>query len=66
VVSEPDKKSLISTLMIMGQAGGALFPVSMGLAFDKVGLTGSIAVLSVAVAYLVFYTIWFKPAKTDA
>lgn len=60
VLSRPDKKSLISTLMIIGQAGGALFPISMGIAFDKTGLNGSLAVLMVGVAYLVFYTLRFN------
>lgn len=57
VLSQPDKHNIISVLMIMGQAGGAVFPILMGLAFDKVGLFGSISVLLIGVAYLVFFAI---------
>ena len=57
VLSKPEQKNVISELMIMGQAGGAIFPICMGLAFDRVGLDGSIAVLSVGVLYLIYYTL---------
>ena len=57
VLSKPDQRNVISVLMIMGQAGGAIFPICMGLAFDKVGLVGPISVLMVSVAYLIFYTL---------
>ena len=57
VLCMPNQKNVISTLMIMGQAGGAIFPILMGLAFDKVGLIGSLSVLFIAVIYLVFFSI---------
>lgn len=60
VLSVPQNKDTISVLMIMGQAGGALFPYTMGVVFDKVGLNGSLSVLMVGVIYLIFYCFQLK------
>ena len=57
VLSMPENKNVISTLMIMGQAGGAIFPILMGLAFDRIGVIGSLLVLFVGVLYLVFFSL---------
>ena len=65
VLSKPEQKNVISELMIMGQAGGAIFPICMGLAFDKIGLDGSIAVLFVGVLYLIYYTLKIRKRVVD-
>ena len=55
IINVPGNKDVISVLMIMGQAGGALFPFSMGIAFDHVGMNGSLSILMIGVLYLLFY-----------
>ena len=55
LLSNPDRSNEISGLMIMGIAGGAVFPVLMGLASDSLGgQVGAVIVLTVCVAYLLF------------
>jgi len=57
----PARNNEISGLMIMGIAGGAVFPVLMGLASDNLGgQVGAVIVLTVCVAYLVFLMLKFK------
>jgi FHS family L-fucose permease-like MFS transporter len=51
---KPDRANEISGLLIMGIAGGALIPLIMGITSDIAGQTGSMAVLLVAMAYLLF------------
>lgn len=53
----PDKKNEVSGLMIMGLFGGTIFPLAMGLASDAVGQVGAIAVMTVGVIYLAYYTL---------
>lgn len=51
----PNRNNEISGLMIMGIAGGAVFPVLMGMASDSLGgQIGAVIVLTACVAYLVF------------
>jgi fucose permease len=51
----PEKANEISGLMITGVAGGALFPVLMGLAVNATGnQTGSILIIGVTAVYLLF------------
>jgi fucose permease len=51
----PNRKNEISGLMMMGISGGAVFPVLMGIAFDRLGgQTGAVMVLTLCVAYLLF------------
>jgi fucose permease len=47
--------------MIMGVAGGAIFPIIMGLVSDSFGQVAGIGILSVAFLYLLF--IAFKMEK---
>lgn len=56
----PEKKNEISGLMIMGLFGGTIFPLLMGFASDAIGQNGAVAVMSVGVAYLLFYTLRIK------
>lgn len=57
----PDRGNEISGLMIMGIAGGGIFPVLMGLASDSLGgQVGAVIVLTVCVAYFVFLMLKFK------
>ena len=56
----PGKKNEISGLMIMGLFGGTVFPLAMGLASDAVGQSGAVAVMTVGVLYLLYYTLKIK------
>lgn len=56
----PDKKNEISGLMIMGLFGGTIFPLAMGFASDAVGQVGAVAVMTIGVIYLCFYTLKIK------
>lgn len=57
----PGRANEISGLMIMGVAGGAIFPVLMGLVSDSIGTqTSGLLVLCVATAYLLFIAIKLK------
>ena len=60
LVSAPDVKNEVSGLMIMGLFGGTVFPLAMGYAADAVGQLGAVAVMSVGVAYLLFFTSKIK------
>lgn len=47
--------------MIMGLFGGTVFPLTMGVASDtSMGQNGAIAVMTVGVLYLLFYTFRIK------
>ncbi len=56
----PEKKNEISGLMIMGLFGGTIFPLLMGFMSDAMGQNGAIAVMTVGVLYLLFYTAKIK------
>ncbi len=57
----PARSNEISGLMIMGIAGGAVFPLLMGVASDSLGgQIGAVIVLTVCVAYLIFLMFNFK------
>lgn len=60
LLSLPDKKNEISGLMIMGLFGGTVFPLLMGFASDAMGQDGAVAVMTVGVIYLLFYTLKIK------
>ena len=50
----PNHTNEISGLMIMGVAGGAVFPIIMGLVSDSFGQVAGISVLALAFIYLLF------------
>ena len=56
----PNKKNEVSGLMIMGLFGGTIFPLAMGVASDAIGQSAAVAVMTVGVAYLLFYTFRIK------
>ncbi len=56
----PQKKNEVSGLMIMGLFGGTIFPLAMGVASDAIGQVGAVAVMTVGVVYLLFYTLKIK------
>ena len=56
----PEKKNEISGLMIMGLFGGTVFLLFMGFASDAMGQDGAVAVMTVGVIYLLFYTLRIK------
>ena len=61
----PEKNNEMSGLMIMGLIGGTVFPLLMGVLSDAMGTQiGSVVVISVGVAYLVYLAFKFlKTAK---
>lgn len=56
----PEEKNKVSGLMIMGLFGGTIFPLAMGYAADAVGQVGAVAVMTVGVIYLIYYTTKIK------
>ncbi|MGL4852729.1 MAG: MFS transporter [Phocaeicola sp.] len=60
LVTLPNKKNEVSGLMIMGLFGGTVFPLAMGVASDAMGQSGAVAVMSVGVLYLLYYTTMIK------
>ena len=60
----PEKSNEISGLMIMGVAGGALFPWLMGVASDAAAAQwGAVAVLVLCCMYQMFLSIFVKEVK---
>ena len=57
---QPGEKNEVSGLMIMGLFGGTVFPLCMGFAQDAVGVAGAVAVMTLGVIYLAFYTLKIK------
>ena len=56
----PEKNNEMSGLMIMGLIGGTIFPLLMGVLSDAMGTqVGSVIVISVGVAYLVYLATRF-------
>jgi fucose permease len=54
----PARSNEVSGLMIMGLAGGAIFPLLMGMASDRAGSqTGAVVVLTLCVAYLAYLMV---------
>lgn len=57
----PIRGNEISGLMIMGIAGGAVFPILMGIVSDSMGgQVGAVIVLTVCTTYLAFLMLIFK------
>ncbi len=56
----PNEKNEVSGLMIMGLFGGTVFPLAMGYAADAIGQAGAVAVMTVGVGYLLYYTLKIK------
>lgn len=56
----PERGNEMSGLMIMGLIGGTVFPLLMGVLSDAMGTqTGSVIVISIGVAYLVYLAAKF-------
>lgn len=62
LIAQPREKNEVSGLMIMGLIGGTVFPLCMGFAQGFAGVNGAVAVMTVGVAYLIFYTLKIKKA----
>lgn len=63
LLSSPNEKNEVSGLMIMGLFGGTVFPLAMGYAADALGQNGAVTVMTVGVAYLLFYSLKIKTIK---
>ncbi|WP_304382102.1 MFS transporter [uncultured Duncaniella sp.] len=59
----PNERNEVSGLMIMGLFGGTIFPLAMGYAADAAGQGGAVAVMTVGVAYLIFYALKIRKIK---
>ncbi len=57
LVYTPNERNEVSGLMIMGLFGGTVFPLAMGYAADAVGQAGAVAVMTIGVLYLMYYTL---------
>ena len=64
LLSSPKEKNEISGLMIMGLFGGTVFPLAMGFAADALGQVGAIAVMTIVVVYLLYFTTRIKQIKS--
>lgn len=51
---KPEKANEISALMVMGIAGGALFPFIMGVVTDNAGIVAGMGVILFCMVYLLF------------
>ena len=60
LIAQPKEKNEVSGLMIMGLFGGTIFPLAMGYASDAIGQTGAVAVMTLGVIYLIYYTLKIK------
>lgn len=56
----PVEKNEVSGLMIMGLFGGTVFPLAMGYAAEAAGQVGSVAVMTIGVIFLLYYTFKIK------
>ena len=63
LLNTPTEKNEVSGLMIMGLFGGTVFPLAMGFAADSAGQAGAVAVMTVGVVYLLYYTMKIKTLK---
>lgn len=63
LLNTPTEKNEVSGLMIMGLFGGTVFPLAMGFAADSVGQAGAVAIMTVGVVYLLYYTMKIKTIK---
>ena len=63
LIYTPNEKNEVSGLMIMGLFGGTIFPLAMGYAADASGQVGAVAVMTVGVVYLMYYTLKIKNIK---
>lgn len=57
---QPNEQNEVSGLMIMGLFGGTVFPLCMGYAQGAFGISGAVAVMSLGVLYLLFFTSKIK------
>lgn len=63
LTDSPREKNEVSGLMIMGLFGGTIFPLAMGFAADEVGQAGAVAVMTLGVIYLMYYTLKIKQIR---
>ncbi len=62
LIASPAEKNEVSGLMIMGLFGGTVFPLAMGYAADAAGQAGAVAVMTLGVIYLLYYTLKIRKA----
>jgi fucose permease len=57
---KPNQVNEVSGLLIMGIAGGAIFPLLMGGISDLFGQTSGMAILLIPLLFLLFSTFYLK------
>ncbi len=62
LIACPAERNEVSGLMIMGLFGGTVFPLAMGYAADAFGQAGAVAIMTIGVIYLLYYTLKIKKA----
>lgn len=65
LIYAPGEKNEVSGLMIMGLFGGTVFPLAMGFAADAIGQVGAVAVMTIGVIYLLYYTLKIKSVSIN-
>ncbi|MCM1138070.1 MAG: MFS transporter [Duncaniella sp.] len=65
LIYAPGEKNEVSGLMIMGLFGGTVFPLAMGFAADAIGQVGAVAVMTIGVIYLLYYTLKIKSVSNN-
>ena len=63
LLHSPRERNEVSGLMIMGLFGGTIFPLAMGYASDLVGQIGAVAIMTLGVLFLLFYTFKIRIVK---
>lgn len=64
--NRPKERNEVSGLMIMGLFGGAVFPVIMSYCADFLGgIAAAVAVMTIGVLYLLFFTTRIKKAENQ-
>ncbi len=66
ITKYPILKDKISVLMIMGQFGGAIFPLSMGILLDYFNIYYSYLVILIGILYLLYYSLRLGYLKTES
>ena len=60
LLAVPQEQNTTSAVITMGFAGGALFPLLMGLATDRFDIAGAIAVIAICIAGVLIYSLNLK------
>lgn len=60
LLAVPQEQNTTSAVLTMGFAGGALFPLIMGFAGDRFGISGAVSVIAICIIGVLVYTLTIK------